>query len=111
MWKTVKDQTGQNNHKVPQIIREGKFFFTKPKDKANSLNRQYIQVIRETIKNIPPSNTNPLIHYKKHLGPVDSKLDLQTSHYVPIQADHNKNVTNHQCSKGLHINENNKRSR
>ena len=26
MWKTVKSQTGQSTHKVPQLIREGKLY-------------------------------------------------------------------------------------
>ena len=59
------------------MMKEGNKFSTKPTGIANMLNRQYITSIRNTIQNIPQTELDPLIHYKKALGPVNSKLDLQ----------------------------------
>ena len=76
-WRLIKDETGQNIRKSPTIIKEGQKYFTKPREIAAALNRQYILSIRDTISKIPRTNTNPLNHYKKAIGPVDSKLEIQ----------------------------------
>ena len=76
-WRILKDETEQNTHNSPTVIKEGAKYYTKPREMASSLNRQYINIIRETISKIPPTDTNPLHHYARALGPVDSKLEIQ----------------------------------
>ena len=77
-WNLVKSDTGQKLITSPDIIIEGDRYHTKPQEIANSLNRMYISSVRSTINNIPETEINPLKHYKEYLGPVDSKLNLQT---------------------------------
>ena len=77
MWKMTKEETGQAPHTSPTIIREGTKYFTKLRDIATSLNRQYLSIIRETINSIPKTNTNPMNLYSRSLGRIDSKLDIQ----------------------------------
>ena len=43
---------------------------------ASSLNRQYLSGIRETIKQIPSTQTNPLDLYANSLGRIESKLNI-----------------------------------
>ena len=79
-WKSTKAETGQNKHSTPSVIIEGQSHFTKPRDMANALNRQYISSIRDIINKIPPTTTNPLEHYSKFLGPNDFKIGPSTNH-------------------------------
>ena len=75
-WRLAKDEMGQNNHVSPKLIREGENINYKPHKIANSLNRLYISAVRETINLIPKTLTNPLTHYQKVMGPVDSTLEI-----------------------------------
>ena len=76
-WKLIKEDTGQNQFKTPEVIKEGSKIHTKPREIAQAMNRLYISSVRETINKIPRSNTDPLIHYKEALGPVDTHLNLE----------------------------------
>ena len=76
-WNTAKMEIGQSLHTSPTLILEGLQAHTKPRAIASSLNRQYLSNIRKTINQIPKTSTNPIDLYKKALGPVDTKLDIQ----------------------------------
>ena len=76
-WKLAKEETGQNSHLSPTLMREGDTIYTKPGDIAKILNRQYIQSIRDKISQIPHTDTNPLKIYSEYLGPIDTKLNIE----------------------------------
>ena len=75
-WSMAKEETGQKIHSIPEQIREKGKVYTKPRDMAASLNRQYLANIRDTISKIPATTTNPLNLYKDAVGPVDSHLNI-----------------------------------
>ena len=76
-WKKAKQETGQESHENPSVIKDGNKNFTKPKDIAMCLNRQYITNIRNIIKNIPQTQTNPLKLYKDAVGQIEHKLNIE----------------------------------
>ena len=61
----MKIEMGQNKFSSPDIIKEGNKIHTSPLDISNSLNRQYISQIRNLVKSIPKTSTNPLDLYSK----------------------------------------------
>ena len=73
---------------------------------AASLNRQYIAIIRDTIKNIPKSDSNPLDMYIKSLGPIDSKIDMQTLSMHEFTKILSSMGTYNQHNRQLHISQN-----
>ena len=75
-WNLAKQETGQQNFTFPEQIREGNKIYTKPREMAASMNRQYLSSIREAINKIPRTTTNPLKLYQDSLGPIDSKLNF-----------------------------------
>ena len=86
-WKIIKADTGQQQKRSPETIKEGQTLHTKPNDIANALNRQYIATVRNTIQKIPQTQTNPMEHYTAALGPVNTKLNicqLNMSHFRKI---------------------------
>ena len=76
-WKLTSNELGQNTQQSPTLIREGLVVHTKPTNIANSMNRQYLSTVRDTIRNIPRTQTNPLHLYKTALGPIEHKLHIQ----------------------------------
>ena len=76
-WKLIKEDTGQTQFKTPELIKEDMKVYTKPVEIAKAMNRLYISKVRDTISRIPPTNIDPLSHYKTALGPVETKLNLE----------------------------------
>ena len=76
-WELARTETGQLIKSSPSLILDQGKPITKPKQIAEVLNRQYISTIRDLLKSIPQSDKDPLISYKKCLGPIDQKLNLQ----------------------------------
>ena len=70
-WNRVKQQSGQVNFKTPQVIIDGIKHLQSPRDKAEALNRQFITGIRNIINSMEPPTTNPLSHYRDHIGRDD----------------------------------------
>ena len=77
MEKKARVETGQTKQSSPTMLLDGDKIITKPRQIATALNRQYIATIRDTIANIPETDQDPLILYKKYIGPVESKLNLE----------------------------------
>ena len=76
-WKQAKIETGQSKHTSPSSLKEGNRTLTKPREIAAGLNRQYISTIREMIRKIPSTNTNPLTTFQKYIGPINTKLNIE----------------------------------
>ena len=67
-WQTIKEETGQSKFETPQVIIEGETQFSSPLQMAKSLNRQFIQGIRQITNNLPQAPVDPIIHYRKCLA-------------------------------------------
>ena len=62
---------------LPPISRNGNKILTKPREIAQSMNKQFISTIRETISQIPPTNQDPLILYSNYVGPIEAKFNVE----------------------------------
>ena len=58
-WDLIKTETGQKTFITPSMIREKDKIWTKPRDMAQALNRQYVGGIREIIKYLPNPPEDP----------------------------------------------------
>ena len=76
-WKAAKSETGQTRHISPKYILEGDKCYTKYREIAHSINRQFLSQIRKTKENIPPSQINPLDAYRCSIGPNSSIFNIQ----------------------------------
>ena len=48
-----------------------------PIEIANSMNRMFIKQVKETIKNIPKTDVDPLEHFKDKIKTPEKKLNLK----------------------------------
>ena len=79
-WCQMKLDTGQHNHTVPTLIREGKSQHTDPKNMSQALNRMNVKSIREIRNQLDPTDVNPMTQYKKFVGRDDLSFSFQDIH-------------------------------
>ena len=80
-WSLVKDKMKGKCDGPPKKLISKNQLVTGPKDTAQTLNRYYIQSIRETRKQIPDEPDNPIDHYLKCFPPISQKMNFeQISH-------------------------------
>ena len=68
-WTAVKQETGQVSFVTPQMIKEKDKYYTKKSEIADSMNRQFLGKICQTLQSIPESQDNPIDNYKKSIRP------------------------------------------
>ena len=73
-WNLIKDVTGQSKNNPPEIIMKENSPITSPKQIANTMNKEYVKIIKETINKIPKNDIDPIKNYKENIGEVNSKF-------------------------------------
>ena len=73
-WKELKNETKQSNNNSPDVFLENGKPLRSPKAIANALNRGFIKQISDTVKNIDPSDIDPLKRYAEKVKTTVKKF-------------------------------------
>ena len=76
-WKTTKDLLGWNNTPQPNMIVDQGQIFTSPKDIADKINFHLISKVNKIVREIPKTETDPKMNYKKLMTGKNCQFELQ----------------------------------
>ena len=76
-WETTKEILGWKNRINPSILNDRGTTVTSPQQITNTLNHSLLSKVAKIVREIPPSNTDPIDNYSKLMKDKECKLTIQ----------------------------------
>ena len=77
MWSQAKDILYGKVNRMPERIIENNKIVLGSKNVANCFNRHFIRKISEIEKNLPETDIDPMIYYKKYIPKFSNQFSMK----------------------------------